>query len=320
MPLIKKLRILILISVSALFLTSCATSIPTDREVHAYVSDVTDGELYILRSSQVKRNEKGKVISKAFFFETPRFTFTATASLYPVTIDGAVFGHANGVSSNYVDRVHFLYRSELDDYLPKKLRDWNVAREIDEEALVSGILSIDEIYREELTYHSQEWLTNHPLARVFFTYYPDYSDENSGRYSVLQIKIDGSNTEESVRAKIAEARDLPNTARQRAALIKSCEIWYEGEKKQIPREDIIRELLGLIAQNQSEETEYPAEDIIEQIKNDGFYFKSEDAGLLVSENYSYVINADKAYKVSLNYKEFMRRYKMYLYDARDMFL
>ena len=162
----------------AFVLCSCTASIPTQRDVNEHIAGIPELEPHdLVRIEQTGKDDNGRVTQEVYTFVTKRgFEFAVKASIHGNYIDGSKFGESSYVSDIYVDAVHELYLPRIRAVLPEYDTEYNVAHDFGAEQIISQVLACDEIYREELSVHSAEWLSTFPVETIFFKDYPDYSD------------------------------------------------------------------------------------------------------------------------------------------------
>ncbi len=108
-----------------------------------------------------------------FRADNRELSFTANSRLVPVTIDATQTGfYRREITCDYVNAVHELYLDDIYEVLQEnegylKEHGWIYLLSFsDIDRAVDTILAADQIYRRELEYNPQEFLSSYPAASV----------------------------------------------------------------------------------------------------------------------------------------------------------
>lgn len=192
------ISLLIFCALAVSALTGCK-SIDDDpakkSEVLKRVKQEVPSEKYEYLSMTRDESSRPKVDEYLFRSKERDITFTAVSTLAPFGIDGGTIGYNDSIRVTYPDSVHELYRSRIDKVLAdisESERDRYSYDSFDDiDPIVRTLIKADKIYREELAYNSEEWLSEHPVCTVSLNYRWNDGEEDK-HYQVHRVNIDGS--------------------------------------------------------------------------------------------------------------------------------
>ena len=185
-----------------LLLTGCSTingKLYKKYEVLAKVKEKITDEKYSF--DHVEKNRKIRPKADVYYFKSKErdFTFTALSTLENITIDGPTRFYSKSLEINYVDEVHALYLDEINGIISELLHETSGTfiqyeyKSYDDLAEVAKILlAADDVYKAELAYNTQEWMSEYPVFDDKLYY--KGPDENGDPYKNAKfgIKLDGS--------------------------------------------------------------------------------------------------------------------------------
>lgn len=185
----KKRLLLLSLTLVFLFLSACAWKMQgkyfSDKEVISKVEKFTGTEhVTMLR----KEDKSGYIL---YTFKTDMRNIEFTVASYPAG-DSGLYNPASITEDNYRNAVYALYDERIQAILDEiyDVDGWAIFKDRSElHYLVKQIEEMDEIYREELEYHSPAWLKNHSVAVVGLSRKDDLEDK--GDFSCT-VKVDGT--------------------------------------------------------------------------------------------------------------------------------
>lgn len=191
---------LLTITLVVLILTACTSSTgePYGKvRVLLYAGNICENEdfesLYCVRVDDEPTNDE-------YCFQTDRgLVFTVNSYLSYFSIDGGTAAFCTKeLKSDYVDSVHAIYDSKIDELFECYI-DINNYEDIDR--VVQLIYSANAIYAQELEYNTEEFLEENPNRTATICVITDDGEESIIAY----IPIDGLGDEESIRGEIEKA-------------------------------------------------------------------------------------------------------------------
>lgn len=316
----KRLKLLFLIVFLSFVFSGCAmSSIPEDTQVIDIIKEQAQDDSIEFKYSEVTAKDKeGNPQDVKYYFSTDRFDFTATASTYIIFGDNEPID--KGIESQYFDAVFSLYEKDLRKIIPVANMNFDAEKYFDEDLILNMVLEADKIYKEELKYHTQEWMTEHPLDILSFTYYPEYDPHKTTKvYSTyVEILIDGTNTEESVREIFKQVKNLPQQAEEEAALMASMEMFFDNREKEISSATNVREMLDVLKENIKEDnvSTYTFSDKkIKSFQKTGLYAKlfdfetKDEYMILMRKDEMYLMYDDVVYDIkNIDFDSFVKTY------------
>ncbi len=198
-----KIILLLFCAGMLLILTSCG-SIDDDLEKKANVdrkvaSEVVN-EKYKFLSVEHHDDERPKRDVYTYQSKERDMTFKVVSTLRPFGLDASILGYKKSVDVQYVEAVRNQYEDRMEEILKdfdRDHRDCLIYNSFDDlEGIANAIEQLNELYKEELTYNTQEWMIQNPLCKISFCY---ERVENDGYYiSVFKSSVDGTHTYEDI--------------------------------------------------------------------------------------------------------------------------
>ena len=207
-----KKRYLPLIPVIALSLAGCTGPdgpIPTEAEVLEYVEDVCGDEAYILAGHQLVE-ETPDNMEYTFYSRERDLTFHANSYLSPNYFDASIIGYSPEISCDYVEQVREQYQEEGDQVLStapfyNEAKGWFCVTSYEElEPVADTILTLDQIWEEELAYNDREFLKENPLYS-FHIVWTDDPANLSDWTNLTDLSVTGHNTREDLMSDLSGA-------------------------------------------------------------------------------------------------------------------
>ena len=188
-----------------------------DGEIYgkAKVLDYVDslcGEPYELVSSELVAEEPDDM-QYDFVTKERGLEFTAHSYLQPIVIDATVTSwYDRALSCDYVNRVHDLYRADIDAALAKGEtwlpdRQWMYLVEFgDLDNVVDTLVAADAIYTAELDYNSAAFLTEYPAATVHLIWNRSREEalENKTRVNLADVSLNGQQDRQALYDRLAK--------------------------------------------------------------------------------------------------------------------
>lgn len=196
----KKVVAGLLVSVMAVSVTACG-HYPAEDEIATKMDEYVAGEHY--SQTAYEEDDSARKVTVTYVSDERDLEFhlfaDKTKSFWQVHFldDGDVMSNHH-FSTDYVHNIHLLYLEDIEDvldeiYANRDLEwDQNTYRFVtgftspdDIPELVDVLVRANEIYAQELNYHSEEWLVDNCFAVVVINYRSEIVDGN--RYAFIYL-------------------------------------------------------------------------------------------------------------------------------------
>ena len=192
----KKLLLLLILTVAASTLAGCGAQgkLYGKSKVLEYMKNEVPREEFTF--DRVEKADSDVSTEYYYFRSTERdLEFTAKNTRTSIFPDSAVYGRK--IIPQYVEAVHDLYRDEALAIIGGSGLDIDGDRIFIEEyedliGLTECILAADDVFKSELNYNSEEWLSENPLVKFSLCKMVEKEDADAVRVNFGSIAVNGS--------------------------------------------------------------------------------------------------------------------------------
>ena len=182
------------------------------REVLEYVDSVCAEPYHLVERELVEEDPDN--MEYRFMADNRELSFTANSRLVPVTIDATQTGfYRREITCDYVNAVHELYLDDIYEVLQEnegylKEHGWIYLLSFsDIDRAVDTILAADQVYRRELEYNPQEFLSSYPAASVHVVWQrsKQEAEEHETWVNLTDIGVTGLHERQELYDRMADA-------------------------------------------------------------------------------------------------------------------